>query len=124
MDTRQVGDKLVELCKQGKNLEAVETLYSDDIVSVEAMGDETMPAEMHGKDAVRGKNQWWLDNHEVHSGNAEGPFPNNDKFAVIFKYDITPKTGPMSGKRMEMSEVALYTVDDGKIVREEFFYSM
>ncbi len=28
------------------------------------------------------------------------------------------------GKRMAMDEVALYTVANGKIVREEFFYAM
>ena len=124
MDTKQVGEKLVELCRQGKNLEAVDTLYSPDIVSVEAMGNEEMPAEMRGIEAVRGKNQWWLDNHEVHSAAAEGPYPNNDRFAVRYNYDVTAKAGPMAGQRMKMDEVALYTVKDGKIVREEFYYSM
>ena len=36
MTPLDVGKKLVELCKQGKNEEAVEALYSPDIVSVEA----------------------------------------------------------------------------------------
>lgn len=124
MDTKQVGEKLVELCRQGKNLEAVDTLYSPEIVSVEAMGNEEMPAEMRGIEAVRGKNQWWLDNHEVHSAAAEGPYPNNDRFAVRYNYDVTAKAGPMAGQRMKMDEIALYTVEDGKIVREEFYYSM
>lgn len=30
----------------------------------------------------------------------------------------------MKGKRMKLHEVAVYTVKDGKIVREEFFYDM
>jgi len=30
----------------------------------------------------------------------------------------------MAGQRMKMDEVALYTVKDGKIVHEEFFYDM
>jgi hypothetical protein len=30
--------------------------------SVESMGKETMPREMKGIDAIRGKNQWWADN--------------------------------------------------------------
>jgi len=41
-----------------------------------------------------------------------------------FKYDITPKDGPMKGKRMQMDEAALYTVANGKIVQEEFFHHM
>jgi hypothetical protein len=30
----------------------------------------------------------------------------------------------MAGKKMRMEEVALYTVSDGKVTREEFFYDM
>jgi ketosteroid isomerase-like protein len=30
----------------------------------------------------------------------------------------------MAGKRMTLDEVGLYTVKDGKVVQEEFFYDM
>ena len=30
----------------------------------------------------------------------------------------------MAGQRMMLDETALYTVADGKVVQEEFFYSM
>ena len=80
----------------------------------------------HGTDAagianIKGKNQWWVDNHEVHGSVAEGPFPHGDHFIVRFKYDVTPKH---KGKRMTMDKTGLYTVQNGKIVKEEFFYSM
>ena len=123
-ETMTVGRKLVELCRQGKNMEAVETLYSPQIVSIEAMGDETMPARTEGMEAVRGKNDWWIKNNEVHSAEAEGPWPNGDRFIVRFKYDVTGKAGPMAGKRMMLDETGLYTVKDGKITQEEFFYHM
>jgi len=119
MDTKAVADKLVALCREGKNFEAIDSLYSNDIVSVEARGSETMPAEMRGIDAIRGKNQWWFENNEVHSASTEGPMVNGDRFTVIYDFDVTAKP---SGERMKMKEVALYTVDGGKIVREEFFY--
>lgn len=122
-DTLTVGKKLVSLCREGKNLEAVESLYSPDIVSIEAMGDASMPARMEGLDAIKGKNDWWMKNHEVHSAIAEGPWPHGDRFIVRFKYDVTPKAGPMNGQRMTMDETALYTVKDGKITQEEFFYN-
>jgi ketosteroid isomerase-like protein len=124
MDTKQVGEKLVALCREGKNLEAVDTLYSPDIVSVEAMSSPDSPAESRGIDAIRGKNQWWLNTHEIHSASAEGPYPNEDRFAVKYHYDVTAKEGPMAGQRFAMDEVAVYTVKDGKVVREEFFYAM
>jgi ketosteroid isomerase-like protein len=123
MDAKEIGRRLVDLCQKGKNLEAL-SLYAPDAVSVEAMGSEAMPAVMTGVKAIRGKGEWWLANHDVHRASAKGPFPNGDRFTVVYDYEVTPKAGPMAGKRMAMEEVALYTVKDGKIVREEFFYSM
>ena len=49
----------------------------------------------------------------------EGPFPFDDRFAVYFKYEVTPK---MTGKKMTMNEVGLYYVQNGKVVREEFYF--
>jgi len=123
-DTLSVGKKLVELCREGKNSEAIETLYSPEIVSIEATGSPSMPARIEGLDAVKGKNEWWEKNHEIHDAQAEGPWPNGDRFIVRFKYDITSKAGPMAGKRMTLDETALYTVKGGKITQEEFFYDM
>ena len=124
MTTKEIGDKLVELCRSGRNLDALDTLYSPKAVSVEATGGPEMPRVMEGLPAIRGKNEWWYANHEIHRGDVKGPFPNEDRFAVIFDYEVTPKVGPMAGRRIQMEEVALYTVKDGKIVREEFFYNM
>ena len=124
MTTQEVANQLVALCRAGRNIEAVETLLSPDVVSVEATGDETMPAVMNGRDAVRGKNEWWVNNHKVHSARVKGPYPNGDRFAVIFDFEVTPAVGPMAGKRMRMEEVAVYTVADGKVAREEFYYDM
>lgn len=121
MTTMEVGNKLVELCKQGQNLQAIDTLYSPDIVSVEAVAMPDNPAEMSGIEAIKGKNKWWLDNHEVHSASCEGPCSNGDRFAVRFKFDVTNKP---SQRRMQMDEIGLYTVKNGKIAREEFFYAM
>ena len=124
MTTQEIANQLVALCRAGKNIEVVEALLHSDVVSVEARGDETMPAEMRGRDAIRGKNEWWVNNHKIHSAGVKGPYPNGDRFAVIFDFVVTPVTGPMAGKKMRMEEVALYTVEDGKITREEFFYDM
>ena len=121
MTVLEIGNKLVELSKQGKNLEAIQTLYSPNIVSVEAMSTPEMPAEMRGMEAILGKNKWWFDNHTVHSASCEGPFPHGDRFIVRFSFDITNKP---TQRRMQMDEMGLYTVEGGKIVREEYFYNM
>ena len=74
-----------------------------------------------GIEAIKGKNRQWFENSQIHGLEVNGPFPNGDQFIVHFTYDVTPK---QSGKRMTMSEMGLYTVRDGKIAKEEFFYSM
>jgi ketosteroid isomerase-like protein len=122
--TREIGKRLVDLCNQMKNLDAVNELYADNIVSIDAHGDEKMPRRMEGKQAVLGKNKWFFDMHEIHSSKASGPMLHDDRFAVYFTLDCTPKDGPFKGKRMKMEEVGLYEVKDGKIVKEEFFYDM
>lgn len=121
MTTQQVANRLVELCRQGKNEQAIEELYGKDIVSVEPFGDESMPAEMRGIDAIRGKTKWWMENHIVHSGKVSDPIVAGGHFAVAFHYDITAKA---KNQRMQIEEIALYEVKNGKIVREQFFYSM
>lgn len=119
MTTMEIAKRLVELCQQGKNMEALETLFADDMVSVEAVAMPEMPQEARGLAAVKGKGEWWVANHEIHSASVTGPWPHGDRFIVGFQYDVTHKP---SGNRIKMEEAALYTVRNGKIVREEFFY--
>jgi hypothetical protein len=117
--TASVAQELVTLCRAGRNLEAISKLYSPKIVSIEPVGDENMPAEMTGIEAIRKKNEWWYANNEVHSSEVTGPFLGEGQFAVKYAWDTTSK---QTGKRTQMEEMALYTVKDGKIVREQFFY--
>jgi len=120
MTTLEVGKKLVELCSAGKAKEAHETLYAETITSVEAGGPPGQSRESKGLAAVNAKSKWWADNHEIHSAKVEGPWPHDDQFIVRFTYDITFKP---ESKRFTMEEAALYTVADGKIVKEQFFYT-
>ena len=57
MPTAQIGQELVALCKQGKNLEAIEKLYSPNIVSVEAMAMPGMGQTQEGIEAIKSKNK-------------------------------------------------------------------
>lgn len=120
MSTAAIAEELVSLCRAGRNMEAINNFYSPDVVSVESMGNEEMPREMRGIDAIRQKNQWWGENNTVHSASADGPFVSDGKFAVNYNYDVTFKP---TGQRMKMEEMALYTVKGGKVVREQFFYN-
>ena len=118
MTTQEIANDLVALCKAGKFDEAGEKYWADDVLSIEAMGDE---AESHGKAAARAKGEWWAGAHDVHGVEVEGPYVNGEQFVVRFVMDITVKE---TGQRNKMDEVALYRLKDGKIAEERFFYSM
>jgi ketosteroid isomerase-like protein len=122
--TLEIAKRLVQLCNEDKSMKAVEELYSPDIVSVEPISMGNSPQSQKGIQAIRDKHEWWYANHTVHSGKATGPWPHGDRFIVHFKYEVTPNTGPMANKKMTIDESALYTVKDGKITQEEFFYDM
>lgn len=120
-DTAAIANELVALCRAGRNHEAVDKFYAPNIVTVESTAGPDTPAEQHGIEAVRGKGKWWVENNEIHSAVVNGPFISADKqFAVEYTYDTTFKP---TGKRGTMREMALYTVENGKIVHEHFFYN-
>ena len=111
-----VANALVAMWKAGQFDESGEKYWADDVVSYENMPGNEM-AEIRGKAGVRGKGEWWANNHEVHSTEVEGPFLQGDQFAVRFKMDLTPK----GGERHTMDEIGLYTIWAGKIAEERFF---
>ena len=119
MTAIEIANKLVELCRQGKNREA-KAFYAEDAVSIEAVAPPGGQKEAIGLAAIRAKGEWWSSNHEIHSAHVAGPWPHGNKFIVGFQYDVTNKP---SGQRMKMEEMGLFTVENGKIVREEYFYS-
>ena len=120
MSTSKVAARLVELCKAAKNFDAMQELYADSIVSVEAYAKPDGSFETPGKPAVIEKSKEWAAANVIHGATTEGPYVANDKFAVVFDFDVTHKA---TGKRESLREVAVYTVAGDKIVREEFLYS-
>ncbi len=117
MDTKEVGEKVVELVRKQDWREAIDTLYADDVVSVEAQGRDGQPPEKRGIDAVRAKTDWWVETMTVDEVKVTGPFVAHDLFVVIYDFEFGEKN---STDRIKMSEAGVYTVKDGKIVREEF----
>jgi hypothetical protein len=67
------------------------------------------------------KGEWWENTFEVHSSKASDPVVADNWFSVKFDMDTTHKP---SGQRSKSSELAVYKVEDGKIVREQFFYDI
>ena len=117
MNTEEVAQKVVELVRKQAWHEAVDTLYDKNILSVEARTQDGSSPETSGIDGVHGKVDWWLAHMQVHSFKASEPFVAHDRFVVQYDADVTDKN---SKKRFQLSEVGVYTVKSGKIVREEF----
>jgi hypothetical protein len=119
MNTQDVANKFIALCREGKNMQVVEELYADNIISKEM---SWMPGETvtEGKQAVTKKNTDWLNNvEEFHSGNISDPIVAGNHFSCKMDFDVTFK----DRGRQQMEEVCVYEVKDGKIINEQFFYS-
>lgn len=119
---RSTADALVAHCRNHTEAEGLNTLYTKDAVSVEA-ADMGSGRETRGLDGIRGKHEWWNQNMEVSKGTVDGPYLHgDDRFAVIFEVEGKEKA---TDKPFSMKEVGIYHVDkDGKINREEFYYTM
>lgn len=119
-DLVKLGREFVEAMRNRRGIAQVDKLYSENAQSVEAVvppGRDVRIAK--GRVAIKGKREDWAANHEIKRLDADGPYvhPPN-QFAVRFQADVIQKA---TGQQMTLSEIAVYTVEEGKIVREEFF---
>ena len=119
MNTNDVAQKWYNMCQSQKNLDCVNELYADNVTSREMPG---MPGELtQGKQNVWNKNKEWLDNvAEFHGGNISEPTVAGNHFTSKMDFDVTFK----DRGRQQMEELAVFEVQDGKIVNEQFYYSM
>jgi hypothetical protein len=84
MNTQQVADRLVALCREGKYEQAQDELYADDAASVEMEGSPggTL-GNVKGLDAIREKGRKWGEDVEaIHGGTMSDPVIAGDWFSV------------------------------------------
>ncbi|MGE3109387.1 MAG: SnoaL-like domain-containing protein [Phycisphaerales bacterium] len=120
--TQKVASRLVELCTAGKNLDAINELYADNVRSIEAMEGPGCPRITEGKANVVKAAEKFHRTTTVHGATVGKPIVNGDQFVVPMCLDCTCSEGPMANVRMQMSETALYTVKNNKIAEAKFFY--
>ena len=111
----------IALWNQEKFREAYEAYYAEDAVKCEPTVIGDYPNEIQGRDTLADQEEFIQSGiatpHSIHV--AEGPFIGANGFSVIIKSDFTINA---TGERHIFREVGVYTVEDGKIVREEFLY--
>lgn len=121
-DLHKLGQAFVQALRDRRGIAHVEEIYAENAESVEAVvppGRDVRIAK--GREAIKAKRQDWMATHDIHKLDADGPYvhPPN-KFGVRFEAEVTQKA---TGQRMNLKEIAVYSVQGGKIVREEFFLS-
>lgn len=118
--TNAVANEYVALCRQGKFEEAIQRFFSADHVRIESVDMAGPPVEIRGIDAVM-ENMWASnDDSEIHGAVIDGPYVGKSRFAVRFAIDTTFTA---TGERTTITKMDLYSVEDGKIVRDEVFYN-
>lgn len=119
MTTQEVANRLVELCRTGQHQEAHNELYANNCVSIEPKG---APMEVcEGIEAINQKGQqFYASIEEMHNAEVSDPIVAGNHFSVTMINDATFK----ERGRMKMEEVCVYEVQDGKIVKETFYYNM
>lgn len=118
MTTQEIANRLVELCRKG-DFEAAQTdLFSEDAMSIEPYATPAFEKETKGMKAIKEKGEKWNSMmQEMHGVTVSDPLVASDAFACTMRMDVTMKE---RGK-MDMTELCVYQVKDGKIVSEQFF---
>ena len=117
MNTQEIANRLVELCREGQFEEAQKELFGKDAISVEPYATPEFQKETKGLDAILEKGEKFSSMVEkYHDMEVSEPLLAGNSFAVKMSMDLTMK----EKGRMNMSELCVYQVKDGKIVAESF----
>ena len=118
MTTQEVADRFHELAQQEKWFEIQDEFFSDDVRSVDPEGSRYF-GYAEGKAAVRKKGEDFVSRIEAaHNLRTTTPLVAGNYFVVGREKDITV----LPHGRIQINQVMLYEVRDGKIVLEQFFY--
>jgi ketosteroid isomerase-like protein len=118
MTTTDIANRLVELCSKGDFESAQKELFANDAVSIEPSASPAFEKETKGLDAILEKGHKWSSMvEEYHDMKVSQPLVGENSFAVTMSMGVTMK----EKGRMDMTELCVYNVKDGKIVSEQFF---
>ena len=119
MTTQEVANRLVSLCREGKHAQVVQELYAPNIVSIEPEGAPNRIVE--GLDAIIAKGEQFDSKIEkVNSSFISDPIVAENFFSCSMLMNVNMKGVPVP---VDMHEICVYTVNNGKIVQEQFFYT-
>ena len=117
MNTKEIAEQLVALCRKGEFEAAQNQLFSADAVSIEPEATPDFSKETKGLKAILEKGHTFASMvQEIHSVVLSEPLVAGDSFACTMELDVT-----MKGRgRVHLAEVCVYETENGKIVSESF----
>src|SRR2546421_4351440 len=112
MTTKEIAERLVALCRQGKFENAQKELCAKDVISIEPYATATFAKETNGLEALLEKGKKFTALIEqVHSISVSDPLVAGNAFACAMQLEVTIK----GHGRMNLNELCVYQVKDGKI---------
>jgi hypothetical protein len=117
MTTKEIADRLVALCRQGSFETAHQELFSTDAINLEPYATPTFARETKGLNALLEKgHKFTAMIEQVHAISVSDPLVAGSSFACAMQLDVAIK----EHGRMNVNELCIYQVKDGKIISEQF----
>lgn len=117
MTTKEIANRLAELCRKGKWEQAQKELFSEDAISIEPYATPAFEKETKGLNAIVEKgHKFEAMLQELHKVDVSEPIVTASAIAFKLTMDVTMKERP----RETWEEICIYRVNDGKIVSEQF----
>jgi hypothetical protein len=118
MTIHEIAARLVILCRQGQFETAQKELFSKDAISTEPYASPAFEKEIKGLDAIIEKGVKFNDMVEkMHTLEVSEPLIAANSFACTLRMELTMK----EKGHMDMTELCVYEVKDGKIIAETFY---
>ena len=120
MTTQEVANRFSKLAEENNWDKIQDELYANNAVSIEPTGSASQGLQnAEGLPAIKKKGEMFQTMvEEMHGGYTSKPLVAGNYFTVAMGMDATMK----GSGRMQMDEIAVYEVKNGKIVKEQFFF--
>ena len=112
---RQIADRLVELCREQKFIEAYRELFGEEAESIDPLYTIMPPAR--GLITLIEREKQFMAKAQIHSIEISEPLISGSYFTVKLSMSFTHA----DRGEVNMDELCVYLVRDGKIVRQQFF---
>ncbi len=116
----EIARDFTDMLRQGQFVAARERFWAADVRSIDPHDlPGGISAEVSGIDAARAKAAHWFGSRRIHDLSIDGPFVTGNQFALFLDMMIA---GQPSRPDQPFTEIAVFTVRDGQISEERYFY--